>query len=696
MIVGWQELQLLFLPKTKTQVIRIAVTPLISSFCYRPEIDGLRAIAVLAVVFFHAALGVTGGYIGVDVFFVISGFLITSLIIKDLEADKFTLANFWERRARRILPALIVVVLATLVAGWFLLLPSDYANLGRSAAWQAVFGANIHYWLDTGYFAGTAEEKPLLHTWSLAVEEQFYMVVPLLLLGLFRFPVFRRREILLSILAAGIAVSLAASIYGVSRHPAAAFYLLPARAWELLCGGFVALVPVAWVPQSRALREVLSLLGLAGIVLPCWLYTKETPFPGLAAVPPCIGTALFVWACTSGRRPIENRLPAVGRLLATRPVVFIGLISYSLYLWHWPFFAFSIYWALEPMSLGYRLGLVFAALGVAVLSWRYVETPFRERQLCTNRSAMLGFGAASIAVVLVCGGAVLLGHGFPARIPLQAIKYANATEDKEGLHELSAEEVRAGRLVAIGNPDPKVPVSLLLWGDSHAMAAAPSFDQYLKEKGLAGRQATASATAPVLDAYWQNEYTNPKDVKAFNHAVFEYIKQKRIPNVVLAGYWEYYTDDKGSIPFDSALLSTIERLVQAGTRPYLLLQVPHPRFSAPKALAMTSIFNYDLTPFLAKPTGWNGLNGEGGVILKRIGSVGGHILDPRPSFMDAAGQHFIVEKNGISLFRDAHHLSATGAKMMLVPFLREVLNLQGTTRHAVWIHRRAARRSFGT
>jgi peptidoglycan/LPS O-acetylase OafA/YrhL len=186
------------------------VNPLVSSFRYRPEVDGLRAIAVLAVVFFHAGLGVTGGYIGVDVFFVISGFLITSLIIKDLESGEFTPVKFWERQARRIIPAMLVVVLTTLVAGWFLLLPGDYRKLGISASLQAVFGVNVHYWLDTGYFAGAAEEKPLLHTCSLAVEEQFYMVVPLLLLGLFRISAFRHRRMLLSWFATGIAVSLLA------------------------------------------------------------------------------------------------------------------------------------------------------------------------------------------------------------------------------------------------------------------------------------------------------------------------------------------------------------------------------------------------------------------------------------------------------------------------------------------------------
>ena len=203
---------------------------LINDFRYRTEVDGLRAIAVISVILFHAGFGCPGGYVGVDVFFVISGFLITSLIWKDLEGGKFTFANFWERRARRIVPALVVVTLVTLIAGWFLLLPSAYASLGKAAASQAVFAANIHYWLDSGYFSGAAEEKPLLHTWSLAVEEQFYLIVPFILWSGFHFRgLLRCRGAILSLLIVGCVLSLAMSIYGVIYRPSEAFYLLPTR-----------------------------------------------------------------------------------------------------------------------------------------------------------------------------------------------------------------------------------------------------------------------------------------------------------------------------------------------------------------------------------------------------------------------------------------------------------------------------------
>ncbi|MEI7732725.1 MAG: acyltransferase [Verrucomicrobiota bacterium] len=395
------------------------MVPLIQNFRYRPEVDGLRAIAVLAVVLFHSGLGLPGGYIGVDVFFVISGYLITSLIINDLQQGKFTLANFWERRARRIIPALVTVVLATLIAGWFLLLPKDYVALGKSAACQSVFGANIHFWLTPvgGYFtAGTADEMPLLHTWSLAVEEQFYMIVPLTLAAIFRFPGLRTRRMLLAIFSTGILASFLVSVYGVAHHRSAAFYLLPTRAWELLLGSALAIFPSSWIIRHRLTRESASYLGLAGILFACFFYTDTTPFPGLAALPPCLGTALIVWS--NNRLAGDSPPTSLGRFLATRAVVFVGLISYSLYLWHWPIFAFSKYYlAGEPCAFGYRIAMVALGLILAILSWRFIETPFRQKSVCGNRKSIFRFAVTALAISFAFGTAIFSLKGLPSRLP---------------------------------------------------------------------------------------------------------------------------------------------------------------------------------------------------------------------------------------------------------------------------------------
>ncbi|HYK43019.1 MAG TPA: acyltransferase, partial [Thermoanaerobaculia bacterium] len=316
-----------------------------SSLSYRPEIDGLRGVAVVLVVLFHAGFGCPGGYVGVDVFFVISGFLITSLIWKDLEGERFTFARFWERRARRIVPALVAVVAATLFAGWFLLLPADYERLGRSAASQAVFAANVHFWLTGGYFAPAAAEQPLLHTWSLALEEQFYWIVPVALFLVFGARRFERRRssMILAAIGCGIVSSFTLSVWGVAHHPSAAFYLLPTRAWELLLGSLVAFLPMRSQPsQGRAVRELAAIGGVALILLAAFGYRATTPFPGAAALAPCLGAAL--WIRSNGRETSASPAPTLAGSVLSRPLpVFVGLASYSLYLWHWPFLAFARY-----------------------------------------------------------------------------------------------------------------------------------------------------------------------------------------------------------------------------------------------------------------------------------------------------------------------------------------------------------------
>ncbi len=343
------------------------MSPTSTNYQYRPDIDGLRAIAVGTVVLFHAGICCSGGYIGVDVFFVISGFLITSLLLKDLDRGTFTFVGFWERRTRRIAPALFVVSAATLVAGWLLLLPVDLINLGRATASQAVFAANVFYWLDSGYFSAASDEKPLLHTWSLAVEEQFYFIAPVLLWALYHVKPLRGRTSLLVLMTLGIVSSFLVSVYGVARHPVAAFYLLPTRAWELLLGSLVATLPPIPSPLNRrTVRDFAATTGFASILVPAFLYTKETPFPGVAALAPCLGTALLIWA--NGRT--EGTAPTfIARLLSLNPIVFVGLISYSLYLWHWPLLAFATYYSPKLLPFSTRLLAVAAGIVLAILSW---------------------------------------------------------------------------------------------------------------------------------------------------------------------------------------------------------------------------------------------------------------------------------------------------------------------------------------
>ncbi|HEY6052066.1 MAG TPA: acyltransferase family protein, partial [Thermoanaerobaculia bacterium] len=608
--------------------------------------------------------------------FVISGFLITSLIWKDLETGHFTFARFWERRARRIVPALVVVVAAVLVAGWFLMLPADYERLGRSAASQAVFAANVHYWLAAGYFAPAAAEEPLLHTWSLALEEQFYWIVPLALFLVFAVERFRRRKTVLAGIACGIALSFALSVWGVARHPSAAFYLLPTRAWELLSGSLVAFMPAPSAGAGRrALRELAAIGAVALILLAAFGYRPTTPFPGAAALAPCLGAAL--WIRSNSRRGNEKSpaspAPTLAGSLLSRPLpVFIGLASYSLYLWHWPFLAFARYLSLDPLAPGIRLALVGGSAACAVLCWKYVETPFRKRSRAASGKAMFSFAAAALAGILAVGIASSVTAGFPFRIPAAARIFAAGALDRAFIRDVTPEDVLAGRLVRIGAAGPDLRPTVLVWGDSHAMAVLPAIDALLKERGVSGRAVTYASTAPVFDWFLRTEWGLHERSVGWNESVLAYVRKQRIADVVLSASWSGYMQETGNAtPFGPALVETVRRLAAAGVRPWVLLDVPIQTFNVPRALAFSVMFHTDVDGRCRKAlTSAQLVDFSNPGIIGRIEAAGGRVLDPKPSFLDARGDHYVVQKDGVALYQDNGHLSSKGAKRVLLPYLR--------------------------
>lgn len=373
---------------------------------YRREIDGLRALAVLPVVLFHAGIpGFAGGYVGVDVFFVISGFLITGIMLGGLESGGLALGEFYERRARRILPALAVVMTASLVAGHLTLMPDEHKNLGQSLVATSLFSNNILLALTTGYWDLAAEFKPLLHTWSLGVEEQYYLLAPIAFVAAWRFAP-RALPLLLAMVAAS---SLAFCIWLARWSPDWAFYSLPSRAWEIAVGGLAAFS--ARRPESALaptpLRQLLGLAGLCLIVVPMLLVGGPAPSPVAAALAPVAGTVLVLLHAREGT--------VVHALLGSRLPVAIGLASYSIYLWHQPILAFLRATSAEPPGMPARLLASLAVLGVAALSYRWVERPFRDRRFLTRR-AVLG-GAAGVSLAFVAVGAWLdASYGMPSRL----------------------------------------------------------------------------------------------------------------------------------------------------------------------------------------------------------------------------------------------------------------------------------------
>ena len=436
---------------------------------YRPEIDGLRAFAVLPVVFYHAGFAaVPGGYVGVDVFFVVSGYLITSIIAGDLRRGRFSIAHFYERRARRILPALIFVIAVFLPIAWVVLLPGPMREVARSAASAALFSSNILFWLKSGYFDTAAELKPLLHTWSLAVEEQFYILFPPLLMACWRFGLARVAGILGGLFAA----SLAVAVWSAANAPMAGFFLLPARVYELMIGAFCAL----WlldrpVPRSGAAATVLPLAGLAAIGFAVVTFDGQTAFPGAAALLPTLGTALVILFAGSGT--------PTAAILSLRPVVGLGLVSYSLYLWHQPVFAFWRQWNIDNVTPVDLLPFIALSLALAVFSYYVVEQPFRRRDRL-DRATVFGLSGAALAAVFGLGLAGYLTGGAPGRaIPAQFdVRIARYEIDNERLRSESwsmvQDRVRAlGRTADDANGalwfDPEDDrIRVLLVGNSHS------------------------------------------------------------------------------------------------------------------------------------------------------------------------------------------------------------------------------------
>lgn len=634
-----------------------------SKLAYRPDIDGLRAVAVLSVVFCHAGFHCPGGFVGVDVFFVISGYLIAGLILKELKQGTFTLTNFWERRIRRIVPPLVVVVMATLVASWFILMPADFAAFGKSVAGLALLASNVQFWKSIDYFDNAAEEKPLLHTWSLSVEEQFYIFVPVFLLLLAKRSKLNRAFLLL---AAAAVVSFGLSIFWTHRHPTTNFYLLPTRAWELFAGALLAFSPKCGIEKKKWLLELLASAGMAMILVPCFVYDAKTPFPGLTALPPVLGSALLIWvgASTAG-------FSWIGRTLASRPVVFVGLISYSLYLWHWPLFSLTRYLSAKaPITAVWWL-LIAASVVLATISWRFVETPFRRRQVLANRSQL--FAVTAVLFTFMLGGGVFLfkANGFEGRINARTKNLVETGKfDHSYVRELELQDI-PNNLVRLG--DTNKPASVLIWGDSHAMAVLPMIDQLGKETGTAVDAATHAATPPVIGYFSRNEWGMNKRALPFNAAILEHIKNAKPRAVILISYWNMHA---GNAEFQEALLKTVHEIQSVGTSVYLMKDVPIYEFNVQKALVRASYKGDNLDRFALTRSEYVSADKIPEGFIEKLKQASVHILDPISLLMARSdSEKFTPFDSGGSFYYDGNHLSTYGSlalRPLFTPILKDL------------------------
>ena len=668
---------------------------------YRPDIDGLRAIAVVPVVLYHAGVSLFGGgFVGVDVFFVISGFLITGLILDDILRGEFSIVRFYERRVRRIFPALFVVMgvcaaVAALVFG-----PREFAALGDSVTAATLFTSNLLFWRDSGYFAIDSERLPLLHTWSLAVEEQFYLFFPPLLLLLVKIGRARHWWWLI-----GLAVlSFVASTLMVGSDPTSTFYLLPTRAWELLLGAVLACGALAPV-RNVVVRNALAVIGLAMIGASVFAYTAQTPFPGPAALLPTVGTALVIYSGSGG-------LSHVGRVLGARPLVFVGLISYSLYLWHWPLLVFARYWSIVELTPAAIAFTIAASVVLAVLSWRFVETPFRLRRAFAARRPLFMAAAAAMAVLTVTGLAIHRQRGFIPGLHEQASDprvpdspWVRWGRCQQGL-DAPARRIQPCDIGAAG-----VSASFILWGDSHARSVATAVDSAATKFHRAGMLATKAGCSPLLGIH----YARRRSCAEFNDRMLAYVKDHpELQTVILAGRWatsaegefvgrssapvgqrdlvDEYANGDGDAEgmFARGLKRTVAALTGMHRHVILVGQVPEVGYDVPSAVLVARRSGRDVNALIAPSM--KTYARRTAVVSEVLGSLADSravvVVNPAVKLCDA--DRCAVTADGQTLYRDDHHLSTYGSRYV-APLFEPVFSAAAASPAVALASRNAAR-----
>ena len=638
---------------------------------YRSDIDGLRAVAVLAVVFYHYGIGpLSGGFVGVDIFFVISGFLITGIVQKEIGQARFTFSGFYQRRIRRLFPALFVVLLATFLAGCVILLPSDLALLGRTMIATVLFASNLFFWRNSGYFDGGSHNNPLLHTWSLAVEEQFYIAFPVFLLLIHRHvPRLRNAALWLATIC-----SFLLCVWMQRDRPDATFYLSPLRAWELSLG---ALLAVGALPAAtrRWQREMLAMLGMLLIACALLVIQPDEQFPGWRAALPVVGAVMIIQAGIGGDSLVK-------RMLSVRPMVFIGLISYSLYLWHWPLLVYANFLDQFHGLGSTRWWLLALALLAASASYFFVEKPFRHPRDASGRKALfLGAGALS-CLLLLAGVGMAWSRGLPSRLDPGTIAL-----DRERTPEIPFVECMDRPITGTGMQglcrfgDTKATPSVLFWGDSHSLAWAPALDELLARRGVAAIFAGGSACAPLVGII------NPAATlcQGHNRRVMQGLAASpKISTVILVASWSSYANadgryrlqdeagDQGNLAvFPRALRDTVTSLRAAGKRIWLIGPTPRPPGDIPLLMALAAQHG----GALPAPVTVQEYDRQMAAFYRVADSLPAApdllISRPGPWLCDTASCRYALA--GMPLYRDDGHLNARGARY-LYPMLERAFD----------------------
>ena len=638
---------------------------------YFAHIDGLRAIAVMSVVLHHLMPEfVPGGFIGVDVFFVISGYLITGILIREMESDKFSFLGFYERRARRIFPALFAVLLFTLLGSYILFLPSDFVNTLRGAFGTVFFISNIVFWRDLaeGYFAAMdGALNPLVHTWSLAVEEQFYVLFPILLLIFFKFKF--NNFFLIFILI--FFISLIGSEYFINTKSVAVFFLSPFRAWELIAGSILALGSLP-VIRSRVLRDVCSLVGLSSIFFACFYFDKYTSFPGISALIPVLGSAAIIHSGMSGEGTII-------KFIKFKPFIFVGLISYSLYLWHWPIIVFAKYLnPIETFSANIVIFLLLLSVFISTISYYVIEQPFRTKNVFSRKFI---FSSSIFAMILFSLFTIqgIKMEGFKNRFTSKILAFDKARIPEVTSYRDCDDIINAENWCIIG--DKFSDDSVLLFGDSHLLSWAPVLDKVLLKRKQKGIFAMQSNCPPIIDLeYWMARIGCAEK----NQSVKKFISSNtKASQVIISGYWPAYFQHADELPIKVkgikknnephsiphyGVANTIKWIMNMNKQVILIGPVPVYDKSVPMLLALNELnkkdylkSNYD--DQLIKSGSFN-------EIVDNYNDKKGFLyINPLKWLCDP---NCITAVKEISIYHDSNHLNSYGANQFEKNYLEEL------------------------
>jgi peptidoglycan/LPS O-acetylase OafA/YrhL len=632
---------------------------------YRPDIDGLRALAIMGVLIFHLNGNLlSGGFVGVDVFFVISGFLISSIIDRDLGMGNFSIARFYDRRIRRIIPALFMVICMILLASFFILLPSDLVSEAKSVRYVVAAVSNIRFLKGIGnYFNESTNSIPFLHTWSLGVEEQFYLIFPLLLWLLYR-NIQTARNRLAPLLMLFVA-SLAASAWVVPADPMKAFFLLPYRAWELLLGALIAL---GNLPNLRERwNNGIGMIGMGMIVGTMVLFNHQTQFPGPSALIPCVGAGLLLW---TGRQ----RSAWTCRLLSLKPCVCLGLISYSVYLWHWPLIVLTNY--LIPSSEIIQASIFVASLTLGYLSWRFVESPFRNPKLGTRTQIFVGWGI-STAILLILSSLVIHSSGLLDRFSPEVRHYLAFKKRPSHWNDSAANLAKPEDSKVFGATG--VVPTFALWGDSHAIAIIPGLEAAAKEQGLSFKKFGLEGVPPV-EGVATKSYKKPQEFLVYSKAVLDLlVADSTIKTVILHAQWSKYykvksktwetlmklygqpnfTQSEHEQFYASRIKYTVETLIASGKKVVLIYPIPELEVNVPDFLAKQAMIGTSVVSTLPCEDFYQ----RHKFMLGLLDSIGKneHVICIKPHQQMLHDGFVTVQADRKVFYLDSNHLSVAGA-----------------------------------